>query len=76
MDAAKDMLKTVDNAAEGSANSVSDDILEAQTEPDSNGEEACQQSEYEVGIIENYYDAEDPAEDDSQVIFLLVSPHS
>lgn len=68
MDAAKDVHDTENATAEGSANATSDDIPDLEAEPDSNEGEASQQSEYEVGIIENYYDAEDSTEEDTQVI--------
>lgn len=66
MDAAKDVHDTENATAEGSANATSDDIPDLEAEPDSNEGEASQQSEYEVGIIENYYDAEDSTEEDTQ----------
>ena len=48
-----------------------DAIQESKIEPPTLKEEqSMQSSEYEVGIIENYYDAEDPAEEDTQVIIV------
>lgn len=72
MDAPKDVHNTENVTAEAIA--TSNDIPEA--EPDLNEGEAGQQSEYEVGIIENYYDAEDSTEEDTQVMkCIIVSGH-
>lgn len=71
VDAAKDANKVESSVAKSTIAQICDAIHECSGEPARTVEEqACQSSEYEVGIIENYYDAEDPAEDDTQVIFI------
>ncbi|XP_045110982.1 next to BRCA1 gene 1 protein-like isoform X2 [Portunus trituberculatus] len=66
VDATKDTNKMESSVTKSTIAPTSDAIHESSAEPPTLEQQACQSSEYEVGIIENYYDAEDPAEDDTQ----------
>ncbi|MPC21761.1 hypothetical protein E2C01_014755 [Portunus trituberculatus] len=73
VDATKDTNKMESSVTKSTIAPTSDAIHESSAEPPTLEQQACQSSEYEVGIIENYYDAEDPAEDDTQVTFIEYS---